>query len=306
MPCWCSAPPASSCRPCIAGASIRCWRSWWPARCSAPGLGSFKDIWPSLQWVTITDAKNVASIAELGVVFLMFLIGLELSYERLLTMRRLVFGLGSLQVVLSAIAISIRRRLLGSTGAAAVIIGLCLALSSTAIVIELLSEQRRLMSATGRASFAVLLLQDLAVGADAAAGQHPGADNGPSIATGVMIALAQAALAVALIVIIGRLLLRPFFRLVAATETPELFVAATLFVIVGTGVAAAVAGCRWRSAPSSPASSWPRANSASRSRSPSIRSRACCSACSSSRSAWASTFRRSPPSRCRCWPPLSA
>jgi len=61
------------------------------------GLGSFKDIWPNLQWVTITDAKNVASIAELGVVFLMFLIGLELSYERLLTMRRLVFGLGSLQ-----------------------------------------------------------------------------------------------------------------------------------------------------------------------------------------------------------------
>ncbi len=64
------------------------------------GIGSFKDVWPSLQWVTITDAKNVAAIAELGVVFLLFLIGLELSYERLLTMRRLVFGLGSLQVVL--------------------------------------------------------------------------------------------------------------------------------------------------------------------------------------------------------------
>ena len=73
------------------------------------GIGSFKDVWPSLQWVTITDAKNVAAIAELGVVFLLFLIGLELSYERLLTMRRLVFGLGSLQVVISSVAISIDR-----------------------------------------------------------------------------------------------------------------------------------------------------------------------------------------------------
>jgi CPA2 family monovalent cation:H+ antiporter-2 len=206
------------------------------------GIGSFKDVWPSLQWVTITDAKNVASIAELGVVFLLFLIGLELSYERLLTMRRLVFGLGSLQVVLSSLAISIIAALLGSTGAAAVIIGLCLALSSTAIVIELLSEQRRLMSAMGRASFAVLLLQDLAVVPMLLLVSILGAANGPSIATGVIIALAQAALAVALIVAVGRLLLRPFFRLVAATETPELFVAACLFVIVGTGVAAAVAG----------------------------------------------------------------
>jgi len=206
------------------------------------GLGSFKGVWPSLQWVTITDAKNVGAIAELGVVFLLFLIGLELSFERLMTMRRLVFGLGSLQVVLSATAISIAAAVLGSKGAAAVVIGLCLALSSTAIVIELLSEQRRLMSATGRASFAVLLLQDLAVVPMLLLVNILGADNGPSIATGVMIALAQAALAVALIVVIGRLLLRPFFRLVAATETPELFVAATLFVIVGTGVAAAVAG----------------------------------------------------------------
>ena len=112
-------------------------------------------------------------------VFLLFLIGLELSYERLLTMRRLVFGLGSLQVVLSSIAISIIAALLGSTGAAAVIIGLCLALSSTAIVIELLSEQRRLMTATGRASFAVLLLQDLAVVPMLLLVSILGADNGP-------------------------------------------------------------------------------------------------------------------------------
>ena len=69
------------------------------------GLGSFIQSAPFLYWLTVVDAKNVAGIAELGVVFLLFLIGLELSYQRLLTMRRLVFGLGSLQVLLSGLAI---------------------------------------------------------------------------------------------------------------------------------------------------------------------------------------------------------
>jgi K+:H+ antiporter len=206
------------------------------------GLGSFKDRFPNLKWVTVTDVANIAGIADLGVVFLLFLIGLELSYERLLTMRRLVFGLGSLQVVASAVAIGVIAALFGLGGSAAVIVGLCLALSSTAIVIEVLSQQRRMTTATGRASFAILLLQDLAVVPMLLLVSILGADKGSSILTSVLLSLAQAALAVALIVMIGRLLLRPFFRLVAATETPELFVAAALFVIVGTGVAAAVAG----------------------------------------------------------------
>ena len=122
------------------------------------------------------------------------------------------------------------------------------------------------MSATGRASFAVLLLQDLAVVPMLLLVSILGADNGPRSPPASLIALAQAALAVALIVLIGRLLLRPFFRLVAATETPELFVAATLFVIVGTGVAAAVAGLSMALGAFVAGLSWPRANSASRSR----------------------------------------
>ncbi len=109
------------------------------------GLGSFMDKAPWLYWVTVVDAKNVAGIAELGVVFLLFLIGLELSYQRLLTMRRLVFGLGTLQVVLCTSVIAGIAMFAGSKPAAAVIIGACLALSSTAIVIELLSKQRRLL-----------------------------------------------------------------------------------------------------------------------------------------------------------------
>src|SRR4051812_9202936 len=87
------------------------------------GLGSFIEAVPLLYWVTVVDAKNVAGIAELGVVFLMFLIGLELSYQRLLTMRRLVFGLGSLQVVLSAAVIGGVVTMVGNKPGVAIILG---------------------------------------------------------------------------------------------------------------------------------------------------------------------------------------
>ena len=98
---WCSARPASSCRWCIASALSPVLGYLGAGAVLGPlGLGSFMDKAPWLYWVTVVDAKNVSGIAELGVVFLLFLIGLELSYERLVTMRRLVFGLGSLQVVL--------------------------------------------------------------------------------------------------------------------------------------------------------------------------------------------------------------
>ena len=205
-------------------------------------LGSFKDEVPFLRWVTVIDAKNVSDIADLGVVFLLFLIGLELSYERLVTMRRLVFGLGSLQVVLSTVVIGGIAALAGVPPAAAVIVGSCLSLSSTAIVIEILSNQRRMATSTGRASFSILLAQDMAVVPILMFVAILGNGVGGSVVNGIVLAVAQAALALAFIVIVGRLLLRPLFRLVAATGTSELFVAAILFVIVGTGVAAGVAG----------------------------------------------------------------
>src|ERR1700704_6153588 len=127
------------------------------------GLGSFIEAVPLLYWVTVVDAKNVAGIAELGVVFLLFVIGLELSYERLMTMRRLVFGLGGLQIVLTTALIGGLAAFTGQELSAAIILGACLALSSTAIVLEVLSNQGRMTTGPGRASFAVLLAQDLAV-----------------------------------------------------------------------------------------------------------------------------------------------
>jgi CPA2 family monovalent cation:H+ antiporter-2 len=206
------------------------------------GLGTFKEQVPALYWLTVVEAKNVSAIAELGVVFLLFLIGLELSFQRLLTMRRLVFGLGGLQVALSTAVIAGIAALAGNTGAASIIIGSCLALSSTAIVLDILSHQRRLSTAAGRTSFSVLLAQDLAVAPILLLVSILANGVGRSALTGLALAVANATLALGAIVIVGRMLLRPLFRLVAAPGTSELFVAATLFVIVASAVVAGLAG----------------------------------------------------------------
>jgi CPA2 family monovalent cation:H+ antiporter-2 len=206
------------------------------------GLGSLISTFPFLYWVTVVDAKNVAGIAQLGVVFLLFLIGMELSYDRLKAMRRLVFGLGSLQVVLSTAVIGGTALLTGSPADVSIILGACLALSSTAIVVEVLSNQGRLATAAGRASFSVLLAQDLAVIPILLFVSLLGAGATRSVMTSLVLALLNAGLAVGAIVLVGRLFLRRLFRLVASTDISELFVATALFVIIGTGVAAALAG----------------------------------------------------------------
>lgn len=206
------------------------------------GLGSFVDEIPALYWLTVVDAANVASIAQLGVVFLLFLIGLELSFARLMTMRRSVFGLGMTQVGVTALVLSFAIALMGQEPAPAAILGACLALSSTAIGIELLSSQGRLHTTSGRASFAILLAQDLAVVPILLLVAVLTVKGDVPIATSLVSALGQAAAALALIVVLGRTLLRPLYRLVASANSTELLLAVTLFVIVGTGVLAAMAG----------------------------------------------------------------
>jgi CPA2 family monovalent cation:H+ antiporter-2 len=206
------------------------------------GLGSLSQSFPLLSWFTIGDYGDVAGIAELGVVFLLFLIGLELSLPRLLTMRRLVFGVGGLQILVTTALLAAAAAYSGKTLPEAIILGASLSLSSTAIVLELLSKQERMKTTAGRASFAVLLAQDLAVvpilifiGLLAAGPQ--GAVLG-SLAK----AFVQAAVALAVIVLFGRFLLRPLFRLVASTRSSDLFIATALFVIIAAGVVASQAG----------------------------------------------------------------
>ena len=206
------------------------------------GLGTFEKSYPALFWFTITDAQNVAGIAELGIVFLLFLIGLELSLGRLLAMRRLVFGLGGLQVLTASALLAAFVFRSGQTLSNAIVLGASLSLSSTAIVLELLSNQERLTSNVGRASFSILLAQDLAVIPILMFISILAAGSGGSVLASLGIALLQAAIAVAVIVVFGRVLLRPLFRLVANARSSELFIAAVLFVIVAAGVIANQAG----------------------------------------------------------------
>lgn len=207
------------------------------------GLGSFISQFPLLYWLTVVDPDHVKGIAELGVVFLLFVVGLELSFDRLLAMRRLVFGLGGLQFLVTAFLLS---SIIGGTGQAAastaIVLGSSLALSSTAIVLEVLSSQGKLTTTVGRASFAILLAQDLAVIPILMLISVLGAHTSGSLASSVGQALFDAAVAIGVILLVGRTVLRPLFRIVGAVQSAELLTAAVLFVIIATGVLAAVEG----------------------------------------------------------------
>ncbi len=205
-------------------------------------LGSLTTPFPFLEAFVLTDREAISSLGELGVVFLLFLIGLELSFERLITMKRLVFGLGSLQVIFTTAFIALVAYAFAFTPAQSLVIGTALSLSSTAIVIQLYSDEKRLGSQSGRTSFAILLFQDLAViPILLMVGVLAHESSGPVLQS-LTIAIAQALLAVGLIVGVGRFALRPLLRLVAGTNSADLFMAAVLLIAVGTGVLANYAG----------------------------------------------------------------
>lgn len=206
------------------------------------GLGSFTQSFHPLYWFTITNPTNVSGIAELGIVFLLFVVGLEISLQRLSAMRKLVGGFGSLQVLLSAALITMFLAWMGVDLISAMILGASLALSSTAVVLEILNRQHRMSTPLGKAVFAVLLAQDIATIPILVFVSFGLSSTNASVTAVLVRAFLQAALAVGIIVLFSRYLLRPLFRLVAAAHSTELFIATVLFVIVGTGVVAHQAG----------------------------------------------------------------
>jgi CPA2 family monovalent cation:H+ antiporter-2 len=206
------------------------------------GLGTLAMAHPWLELVTIGDPGEIQEIADLGVVLLMFMIGLELSIERLWLMRRLVFGLGALQTAACAATLTGAAMLLGEPPIRATVIGLALAMSSTAIVLQVLAEEKRLGTPAGRAAFAILLFQDLAVVPVLFVLAALDPESGAGSLAGFGYAIAQALLAVGAIVALGRLVLRPLFRSVARTKSEELFIAACLLVVIATALATALAG----------------------------------------------------------------
>lgn len=184
----------------------------------------------------ISDIEGTRTLAEFGVVFLLFSIGLDLSFKRLKLLRKEVFGLGTAQFVLTAFVIGAAALALGEPLPSAVVLGAGLALSSTAIVMQILAERGEVATRHGRISFAILLLQDLAaVPLLAVVPLLEG--TGAADWSGLGIAAVKAVAALAAIILIGRYVLQPVFRIVAATSGPEVFFGMTLLVVLGTAAA---------------------------------------------------------------------
>ena len=207
------------------------------------GLGALSDAFPWVGYFTIDNPDEVAQLAEFGVVFLLFMIGLELSWERLRLMRRFVFGMGALQVGLCVAAIAGIAISFGVDPVAAVAIGSALALSSTAVVMPILTEQKRQHSTAGRATFSVLLFQDLAVAPILITLALLGRSGGDqAFSPKMLLAFAPAVLGILGLVAFGRLLLRPMLKSVARAKSEELFMAACLLVVIGAGLVSALTG----------------------------------------------------------------
>ncbi|XP_004229880.1 K(+) efflux antiporter 2, chloroplastic [Solanum lycopersicum] len=197
----------------------------------------------------IRHVHGTKAIAEFGVVFLLFNIGLELSVERLSSMKKYVFGLGSAQVLVTAVVVGLIANLVaGQAGPAAIVIGNGLALSSTAVVLQVLQERGESTSRHGRATFSVLLFQDLAVVVLLilipliSPNSSKGGVGFRAIAEALGLAAVKAIVAITAIIAGGRLLLRPIYKQIAENQNAEIFSANTLLVILGTSLLTARAG----------------------------------------------------------------
>jgi CPA2 family monovalent cation:H+ antiporter-2 len=189
----------------------------------------------------VGESPAIELLAELGVVFLLFDVGLELSFDRLRAMRREVFGFGSAQILVTGGVLVALLLALGVPLEAALVLGGALALSSTAFVLRLLDDRGESGARHGRLALAVLLMQDLAI-VPLIALTVALADQDASLAFALGAAALKTVLGIGLTFALGRLVLRPTFKIVAGTRDPELSTAATLLVVVGTGYLVSLLG----------------------------------------------------------------
>ena len=199
------------------------------------GLGTYVAAHPWLEAVTITDPAAIEPFAEFGIVLLLFAIGLELSFKRLVTMRRSVFGVGAAELGICALLIGGGLMMIGNSLEAAVVLGIALAMSSTALVIPLAGTT----SPAGKAAFAMLLFEDLALVpllflfASLGGGAEPGA---------LLTVIWQGALVIAVMLVAGRFVLPPLFAQAARTKSPELFLAVSLLTVILASLATSAVG----------------------------------------------------------------
>lgn len=194
----------------------------------------------ALGWVADTDATR--ALAEFGIVFLLFTLGLEFSLPRLIATRGEVFGLGSLQVGLTTAAVAAIAHAFDIPLAVAVLLGGAVAMSSTAIVLQQLTQQDELNRTHGRLAFGTLLFQDLAVVPFLALAGVLASAGGAGPTPGITLTIVKAAIALVIVLAAGRWLLRPLFHEIAASGAPELFTFAVLFVAMGAAWATHAAG----------------------------------------------------------------
>ncbi|MFT3856391.1 MAG: cation:proton antiporter [Aquabacterium sp.] len=206
------------------------------------GAGSLADTWPWLASVTIPRREGVQALAELGVIFLMFLIGLELSLPRVWAMRRWVFGAGTAQVLGSALVIGVTAYGFGNTTTVSLVLGLVLSLSSTAVVMQLLTHSRRLATPLGQAAFAILMLQDMAVVPLLIVVDLLARNTTDGVVTEILSKSLLSVGVVAAILIGGRKLVPFLFRTFAQQRQSEVFTALTLLVALSIAGATALAG----------------------------------------------------------------
>lgn len=207
------------------------------------GFGRLAADYPFLARLTIADGEGVRVLAELGVVFMLFVIGLELPARQLWSLRRWVLGVGSAQWLGCGALIGVVALAFGHGEKTSLVLGLGLAMSSTAVVMQLLTESGRTRSTVGRMSFAVLLLQDIAVvPLLILLGLMSGEGGGGHFLMLMLTALLKAGAAVALILLIGRHVLTPLFRRVSATTQADSFMALTLFATLGVATLTGAAG----------------------------------------------------------------
>ncbi|HMT48005.1 MAG: hypothetical protein RL702_1877 [Pseudomonadota bacterium] len=202
------------------------------------GLGAYVSEMPWLGYVTITDAERLEPFAEFGIVLLLFSIGLELSFGRLWAMRRHVFGLGALELIGCAALIAAGLIALGNSPATGLALGLALALSSTALVLKIVDTN----TPVGKAALAMLLFEDIALVPIIFLLGAMGRGSETQSTEELLRVLGEGAVVIIGLLVAGRLLLPRLFAQAARTKSPELFLAASLLVVIVASTLTGVVG----------------------------------------------------------------
>ncbi|HEY0844701.1 MAG TPA: cation:proton antiporter [Noviherbaspirillum sp.] len=206
------------------------------------GLGLWADEVPWLAWFSFPRREGVVALADLGVLFLMFMIGLELSAERLWALRRWVFGAGMTQVTVSAAIIGGFAYYFGNTLEASAILGCVLSLSSTAVVMQLMTERRTLGTPLGQAGFSILMMQDLAVVPLLILMGVLAGGTSDNLVALIGMTLLKSVGSIVLIYLLGRRVIRPLFHSFAQQRQPDVFMALTLLSTLGIAGLTEMAG----------------------------------------------------------------